>query len=177
MYAKGQPERKSREQVDGKDVEIWIYGEAPQPVEFVRFEGNFVVRTELAKVGQPVQVQTANEMGPEFPRKPAVAANEHQVQLGDRSDVDVGEENAPKAPPTLRQPGEKLPTDNEKGTPSMAPVNMPPGMQRPGDPGYSPTVSAHPSDSGQKPTDQSQSQSRSTDSNDNPIDSPPPKPQ
>ena len=171
-YAKGQPERKSREEVDGKNVEIWIYGEAPQPVEFVRFEGNFVVRTEVAKVGEPVQVQTANQMGPEFQKKPAVAANEHQVQLGDRSDVDVSEENAPKAPPTLRLPGDK-PSDSDKSRPTMAPVNMPPGMQRPGDPGYSPTVSAHPSDSGQ----QSQKPSQSSDSNDNPIDSPPQKPQ
>jgi hypothetical protein len=138
-------------------------------VEFVRFEGSFVVRTELAKVGEPVQVKTANEMGPEFNRKPVVAANEHQVQLGDRSDADVTEENAPKAPPTLRQPGEKLPADNQKGTPSMAPVNFPPDQRRPGDPGYSPTVPAHPSDSGQT--------GQSRDSTDNPIDAPPQKPQ
>jgi hypothetical protein len=173
IYAKGQPGHKEREQVDGKNIEIWIYGEAPQPVEFVRFEGSFVVRTELAKVGEPVQVKTANEMGPEF-RKPAVAANEHQVQLGDRSDADVTEENAPKAPPTLRQAGEKLPADNEKGTPSMAPVNFPPDQRRPGDPGYSPTVPAHPSDSGQQ---KQESQPRSSDSTDNPIDAPPQKPQ
>ncbi|MGC2638416.1 MAG: hypothetical protein WA294_14625 [Acidobacteriaceae bacterium] len=143
LYAKGQPVRKVREPDDhGKMMEIWIYGEAPQPVEFVRFQGNTVVRTEVAKVGEPMVVQTANEMGDY--RAPVVAANEHQVQLGDPTAADQTEENAPKAPPSLRQPGEKLPTDDDKDHPVLQPVKFPPGMQRPGDPGYSPTVSAQP---------------------------------
>lgn len=152
IFAKGQPDHKDREQVDGKDTEIWIYGDAPQPVEFVRFDGNFVVRTELAKVGEAVQVQTQNQMGDYHGNKPAMATNQHEVQLGDRSAADVDEENAPKGSPTLRNPGEKLPADSETGRQSMQPVNMPPGMQRPGDPGYSPTVSAQqPNGSGQQP--------------------------
>lgn len=177
IYAKGQPGRKDREEVDGKNVEIWIYGEAPQPVEFVRFDGNFVVRTELAKVGEAVQVQTQNQMG-DYGNKPAVAANQHEVQLGDRTAADVDQENAPKGPPTLREPGEKLPADSEKGRPTMAPVNYPPGMQRPGDPGYSPTVSAQqPNGSGQQPAKgdaQQQNQQGSGSSSANPIDPPPP---
>jgi hypothetical protein len=142
IYAKGQPVKKIREQEEGQPIEIWVYGEAPQPIEFVRFTGNYVVRDEVGKVGQPLQVRTDNEMGDYWGTQPVVAANEHQVQLGDRADADVKEENAPKAPPSLRQPGEKLPTDSEKDRPTIAPTNFPPGMQRPGDPGYSPTVSA-----------------------------------
>jgi hypothetical protein len=145
LYAKGQPARKVREQDStGKSFEVWIYGEAPEPVEFVRFDGNVVVRTELAKVGEPLVVQTANQMGGYWDNQPAVAANQHEVELGDRTAADVSDENAPKSPPTLRQPGEKLPTDGDKDHPVMAPVNMPPGMSRPGDPGYTPTVSAPP---------------------------------
>jgi hypothetical protein len=142
VYAKGQPDKKSREQENGKPIEIWIYGESPQPVEFVRFTDNYVVRVEEAKVGEPMEVRTANEMGDYWGNQPVVAANQHEVQLGDRTSADVTEENAPKAPPTLRNPGEKLPTDNDKNQPTMQPVNFPPGMSRPGDPGYTPTVPA-----------------------------------
>ena len=145
-YARGQPEQKVREQENGQPFEIWIFGEAPQPVEFVRFSGDFVVRDELARVGEPLVVRSANEMGDYWGTQPVVAANQHEVQLGDRTAADVSEENAPKAPPTLRTPGEKLPTDSQdqKDHPTMQPVNFPPGMQRPGDPGYTPTVSAKP---------------------------------
>lgn len=180
VYAKGQPGHKDREQVNGKEIEIWIYGEAPQPVEFVRFDGNFVIRTELAKVGEPIQVQTQNQMGDYHGNKPAVAANQHEVQLGDRTAADVDQENVPKAPPTLRTPGEKLPSDSEKGQQTMQPVNMPPGMQRPGDPGYSPTVSAQqPNGSGQQPAkggqqqkQQQGSQQAPSSSDSDPIDQP-----
>ena len=144
IYAKGEPVRKVREQENGKPFEVWIYGEVPQPVEFVRFVDNYVVRVELAKVGEPLEVHAANEMGDYWGNQPVVAANQHEVQLGDRTAADVNEENAPNAPPTLRNPGEKLPTDGDKDHPVMAPVNMPPGMSRPGDPGYTPTVSAQP---------------------------------
>lgn len=156
VFAKGQPTHKDREEVDGKSTEIWIYGESPQPVEFIRFEGNSVVRTELAKVGAPIEVRTADEMG-DYKSRPAVAANQHEVQLGDKTAADAAEENAPKAPPTLRNPGEKLPTDGDQNHPTMAPVKMPPDLQRPGDPGYTP-----PDNSGQSGGQQS--------GNDNPLD-------
>ena len=141
-YAKGEPARKVRETENGQAFEIWIYGEVPQPVEFVRFVGDFVVRDELARVGEPMLVRTANEMGDFWGNQPVVAANQHEIELGDRTSADATQENAPKAPPTLRAPGEKLPTDNDKNQPTMQPVNFPPGMQRPGDPGYTPTISA-----------------------------------
>ncbi|HTV14622.1 MAG TPA: hypothetical protein VME68_07900 [Acidobacteriaceae bacterium] len=144
IYSRGQPQQKTRESENGKPFEVWIYGESPQPVEFVRFVDNYVIRVEDARVGEPMQVRTAYEMGDYFGNQPAVAANQHEVQMGDRTAADVSEENAPKAPPTLRNPGEKLPTDNDKDHSTMAPVKMPPDLQRPGDPGYTPTVSAQP---------------------------------
>jgi len=170
VYAKGQPVRKVRETSDdGKLFEIWIYGEAPQPVEFVRFEGSFVARVELAKVGQPIVVRNENEMGDYWGNQPVVAANQRQIKLGDSTDADRSAENAPRQAPTLRKPGEQLPQDSDKDNPasSMQPVKMPPGMERPGDPGYHPTVSAHPdqsSGSDSQPSGQAGSSSGQTQS-------------
>lgn len=147
VYAKGQPIRKIRETgEDGKQFEIWVYGEAPQPVEFVRVEGSFVTRVELAKVGQPIEVRAENEMGDYWGNQPVVAKNQHEIKLGDEAESDRSEENAPRQAPTLRKPGEQLPQDSDKNNPagSMQPVKMPPDLQRPGDPGYHPTVSAQP---------------------------------
>jgi hypothetical protein len=147
VYSKGQPNRKIRETgEDGKPFEIWIYGEAPQPVEMIRFQGSFVTRVQLARVGEPMEERTENEMGDYWGNQPVVAKNQHEVKLGDSTDSERTEESAPRAAPTLRQPGEKLPADDPKNNPagSMQPVKMPPDQQRPGDPGYSPTVSSKP---------------------------------
>jgi hypothetical protein len=147
IYAKGQPVRKMREEgADGKQYEIWIYGETPQPVEFVRLEGNFVIRVELARVGEPIVVHAQNEMGDYWGQQPAMASNVHEIKLGDEGQVERTEESAPPQAPTLRKPGETLPQDSDKDNPAaaMRPVNMPPDLQRPGDPGYHPTVSAQP---------------------------------
>lgn len=145
-YALGEPVRKVREtDAEGKPFEVWIYGEAPQPVEFVRFVGSFVVRVELAKVGEAMVVHNQNEMGDYWGTQPVVAANQHEVELGDQTAADRSEENAPRQAPTLRKPGEQLPQDTGKDAPpTMQPVKMPPDLQRPGDPGYTPTVSAKP---------------------------------
>ncbi|MGA7886675.1 MAG: hypothetical protein WCA44_13105 [Acidobacteriaceae bacterium] len=151
LYAKGQPDTKDREEQDGKPVEIWIYGESPDPVEFVRFDGSYVARVEIAKVGEPVVVHSANQMGDFWGTQPAATVqNVHTVQLGDRTAQDTAVENAAAAAPTLRKPGEKLPTDSS-ATQVMHPVKFPPGMQRPGDPGYTP-----PPASGSPTTAQSQ---------------------
>jgi hypothetical protein len=148
---------------EGKPFEIWIYGETPQPVEFVRFTGSFVVRDELARVGEPMLVRTANEMGNYWGNQPALASNEHEIQFGDRTQQDETQENAPRHAPTLREPGEKLPSDSQ-GNPAgeMGPVNFPKDQQRPGDPGYTPTVPAQQpgtkTQNGQQQTQQQQTQ-------------------
>lgn len=165
LYAKGEPIHKIREQENGKNVEIWLYGESPQPVEFVHFDGSFVVRVELAKVGEPLQVRTADEMQGYWGNQPVVAANQRQIQLGDRSAQSAAEEDAPVSTPTLRNPGEKLPADSDKNSQSEGPVNWPPGMQRPGDPGYKPPAagqSGTPSQSSSQSTSGSQSSSQTS---------------
>ena len=159
VYAKGQPTRKVREtSEDGKLYEIWIYGETPQPVEFVRFDGSFVAEVKLASVGAPMVVRNQNEMGDYWGNQPVVATNQHPIKLGDQTDADRSAENAPRQAPTLRKPGEQLPEDSDKNNPagSMQPVKMPPDLQRPGDPGYHPTVSAQPEQGSGTPQPQSQ---------------------
>ncbi|HEY1807817.1 MAG TPA: hypothetical protein VGG42_04595 [Acidobacteriaceae bacterium] len=145
-YAKGQPIRKMREtDKDGQPFETWIYGEAPEPVEFVRFVGSYVVRVEIAKVGEPVLVHATNQMGDYWGNQPVVATNQHEVQLGDQSEQARREESAPRTAPSLRLPTDPAPTnDKTNPQPVVAPVNFPKDQQRPGDPGYTPTVSAHP---------------------------------
>lgn len=171
-YSKGQPERKVREtDADGKPFEVWIYGESPQPVEFVRFAGSFVVRDELARVGEPMLVRTANEMGNYWGNQPALAANEHEIQFGDRTQQDQTEENAPRQAPTLREPGEKLPTDSQANPAGqMGPVNFPKDQQRPGDPGYTPTVPAQQPAPGGQGTQPSSAPTQP--SSPNPLDQP-----
>jgi hypothetical protein len=145
-YSRGMPVRKVREMdAQGRQFEIWIYGEAPQPVDFVRFIGRYVVRVEIARVGEPMVVHTANEMGDYWGNQPVVAANQHEIQLGDQTQQERSKESSPRAAPTLRLPGDPAATDDKKNPqPVMAPVNMPKDQQRPGDPGYTPTVSAPP---------------------------------
>jgi hypothetical protein len=138
LYAKGEPDHKDQEQKDGKSFVIWMYGQAPDPVEFVRFDGEFVARVEIGKVGEPLSVQSENQMGDFWGKQPpAQMQNVHMVQLGDQSAHDAAEENAPAATPTLLKPGEKPPAA-DSSTQVMKPVQFPPGMQRPGDPGYTP---------------------------------------
>ncbi|MFZ0630959.1 MAG: hypothetical protein WA399_06665 [Acidobacteriaceae bacterium] len=151
-YALGMPIRKDRElDAQGRQFEIWIYGEAPQPVQFVRFVGSYVVRVEIAKVGEPLVVHSANEMGDYWGNQPVVAKNQHEIPLGDQTQQERTAESAPRAAPTLRQPGDPVTAEDKKNPqPVMAPVNMPKDQQRPGDPGYTPTVSAQqPAGSGQ----------------------------
>jgi hypothetical protein len=116
LYALGAPEKKSRE-VDGQmPFEEWIYGHPPQDVNFVRINGNRVIRVEVAKLGQPLQIFTQDVVSGLMTtdgRSVMASAQPqevHTVQLGDvHRDPD---KQAPLAPPTLRNPGEKLPQDD-----------------------------------------------------------------
>jgi hypothetical protein len=156
LYAKGEPIHKFRETgANGSSVAIWMYGEPPNPVEFVRFNGPFVVRDELARVGEPVLVRTANEMHDYWGRNPLSAPNVHTIELGDPSATDVALQSARRPAPTLRNPGEKLPGDNNRNVPAMGPVNFPKDEQQPGDPGDTsppPTSGSAPQPSAQNPS-------------------------
>jgi hypothetical protein len=62
LFTMGQPESKSREVEGQMPFEEWIYGHPPQDVQFVRVNGNRVIRVEMARLGQPLEVFTRDEV-------------------------------------------------------------------------------------------------------------------
>lgn len=136
LFAKGHPENKIREMDGQMPIEIWIYGKPPQDVDFVRINGNRVIRVEVAAVGKPVEVFTKDEVEGMMrtdgtPLTPANPSATHTVEMGDvQRNPDT---EAPAAPPSLRNPGEKLPTDDGKDSRVgvMKPVQFP--KQKPDD--------------------------------------------
>jgi hypothetical protein len=124
-HALGQPNQKIREREGQMPFEEWIYGEAPKPVQFVRINGNRVIRVEVAEVGKPLVIRAENEMGDYWSTVPN--PNVHIVKLGDEDPASAAKQSAPQAPPSLRLPGETLPTDNQKDHPTMGPVQFPKG--------------------------------------------------
>jgi len=144
VYSVGQPLQKVREREGQMPFEEWIYGEAPNPVQFVRINGNRVIRVEIAEVGKSPVIHADNEMGDYWATVPN--PNVHIVKLGDEDPAASAKQSAPQAPPSLRLPGEKLPTDDDKDHPSMQPVQFPKGSDS----------TPSPSNSGQQPADTSQ---------------------
>jgi Protein of unknown function (DUF2845) len=107
LAAMGAPNSKEREHVDVADensqrYEEWIYGVVPQPLQFVRFRNDRVVRLEIAELGKPVEIRTKNEVGPA-----QLPENIHVIASGDAQPVEEG--SRPGAAPTLRKPGEGNP--------------------------------------------------------------------
>jgi hypothetical protein len=103
--------------------EEWLYGDPPDPVQFVRFNNNRVIRVEIAKVGEEPEIRTENEMGDYWNTQPA--QNTRIVKLGDQAPAQSGSDTAPRKPPSLRNPGEKLPADTDASTPQTGPVQFP----------------------------------------------------
>ena len=125
MFAKGPPTTKSREMDGQMPFEEWIYGTPPEEVDFVRINGNRVIRVEIAKDGRPLQIFTADVVSPMLisAGTPELAqAKTRTIKEGD-VEVDPDKEEAP-APPSLRNPGETLPTDSNS-TGVMRPVQFP----------------------------------------------------
>jgi hypothetical protein len=126
LFAKGQPESKTREMDGQMPFEEWIYGKPPKDVEFVRINGNRVIRVEVARMGETPVIFTRDEVDGMMRTDgaPLEAADNHTrtAQMGDvQRNPDT---QAPAAPPSLRNPGEKLPTDDQK-VGVMKPVQMP----------------------------------------------------
>jgi hypothetical protein len=119
LKAVGQPDQKVRETEGQMPFEEWIYGQPPHQVQFVRFNGNRVIRLEIADVGQPPVIRDKDETDGYF-----AGQFVHQVRLGDAPPTAPNQEHAPAAAPTLRQPGEQLPnaTDNDH---QLKPVQFP----------------------------------------------------
>lgn len=126
LFAKGQPLTKSREMDAQMPFEEWIYGTPPQEVDFVRVNGNRVIRVEVARDGQPLQIFTKDVVSPMLQSGgvPALASSSN-TRVIHEGDVQIDpDRQAPAAPPSLRNPGETLPTDSHT-TGVMRPVQMP----------------------------------------------------
>jgi hypothetical protein len=151
LYAKGQPEKKIREMEGQMPFEEWIYGQPPKDVEFVRINGNRVIRLEVAKMGEKPVIFDKDEVEGLMRTDGTPLAPENKtktVALGDTArDPNT---QAPATPPSLRDPGESLPQDDPNshvGQGANRPVQFP--KQKPDD--Y-PDASRLPRD--QKPADQ-----------------------
>jgi hypothetical protein len=132
LFAKGRPENKYRETDDNMPVTIWMYGKPPETVEFVRFNGNRVIRVEIAQVGQPLEVFTKDEVTPLMmgSGKTMTAENVHVIQEGDVQRNP--ETQAPAPPPTLGAPTDKLPQGSGNNRDTYGPVYFPPDTQNSG---------------------------------------------
>jgi len=172
LFAKGQPLTKSRE-IDGQmPFEEWIYGTPPQEVDFVRINGNRVIRVEVAKDGEAMQIFTKDVVADMLRSdgSPVLTAqsNTRTVREGD-VDIDPAKQ-APAAPPSLRKPGESLPADSQT-TGVMRPVQMPrphtdetPGAN-PDEQSGTPQAKSQPSQPPNAPPTASGAQPQSTPSN------------
>jgi hypothetical protein len=132
LFAKGPPETKTREMDGQMPFEEWIYGKPPEEVEFVRINGNRVIRLEVAKAGEKPVIFTDDVVSGllRTDGTPVVAAVDHTHidKVGDgQRDADRQEA---AAPPSLRKAGETLP--DEPGMPNqsgnvgvMRPVQFP----------------------------------------------------
>jgi len=134
MFALGPPQSKQREMEGQMPFEEWIYGAPPKPVEFVRINGNRVIRLEIAKVGEAPQIFTKDEVEGmmRVDGSPLAPPSDHTrtVSMGDTT-YNPDTQAAP-APPSLRKDGESLPQDDPKqSTGAMKPVQFP--TQKPDD--------------------------------------------
>ena len=122
VAAVGTPKSKHREHVNEADPnsamwEEWIYGETPEPIRFVRFREDHVVRLEIAALGKPLEIHEANEIG----ATPGPTLQARTIHNGD-DQPDANGDKAQRRPPTLAKPGEKLDTEAPA---AMGKVNIP----------------------------------------------------
>jgi len=106
---KGRPPKRVRERDGETDYEEWIYGTPPQDVDFVRFEGDQVIRVETMKVGGEKIVRVDKE-----------------VDLGAPTLAKKKDEGRPANAPTLRRPGEEMPESNPANPSKIPPIASPP---------------------------------------------------
>jgi hypothetical protein len=134
MFAMGQPDQKIREMDGQMPIEIWMYGKPPETVQFVRINGNRVIRLEIASVGTPPQVFDKDEVEGMMRTGGAPLAPGEGPRTVATGDVvrDPNTQSA-SAPPTLRKTGEALPQDDPhaRAAGTMRPVEFP--KQKPDD--------------------------------------------
>jgi hypothetical protein len=116
--------------MDGQmPFEEWIYGKPPQEVDFVRINGNRVIRVEIAKMGETPVIFT-KDVVEGLMRTDGTAleasATPHAAKVGDvQRDPD---KEAAAAPPSLMKPGEAAPdadVDKSSRVGVMKPVQFP----------------------------------------------------
>jgi hypothetical protein len=129
-YAKGAPTRKIREQdADGKPYEEWLYGEPPKEVEFVRFQGDEVVRLEIMKVNGEKTIRTEKEVDlksivaekKEEPKPPATPGKRPSL----RRPGEEPDKTAPLPPGAVPQPEPSDQSHRPATTPPQSPPPMP----------------------------------------------------
>ena len=162
LFAKGQPQSKIREMDGQMPFEEWIYGKPPEDVQFVRINGNRVIRVEIAKIGKPPLILTKDEVEGMMRTDgtPLTASNTHTVTMGDvQRDPNT---QAPAATPSLRAPGEAAPdngptSNNRVGAmkpvqfPKQAPDDHPVAHQGEQKPAAQPDAQGQASQDGQQP--------------------------
>lgn len=126
LFAKGQPDNKSREMEGQMPFEEWIYGKPPKDVEFVRINGNRVIRLEVAKMGEQPVIYSKDEVEGLMRTDGTPLEADATPRASKVGDVERDPtKEAPAAPPSLRNPGEKLPSDDDKSVGVMKPVQFP----------------------------------------------------
>lgn len=158
LSALGEPRTKMKDMENGQPVDLWIYGEPPDPTQFVRFDGDRVIRLEIAPVGKPIEVHAKNEMGDYWAKQPP--SNQRVIHLGDQNPDAAATQSARKAAPTLRNPGETLPADKNPDTPQVGPVEFPKDMGGASQPASTPKSGQQAS--GSQPAASTQQQSAPT---------------
>jgi hypothetical protein len=155
LFAKGQPETKSREMDGQMPFEEWIYGKPPKEVDFVRINGNRVIRVEVAKMGEPPVIFTKDEVEGLMRTDGTALDPETAPRVAKMGDVQRDpDKEAPNAPPSLMKPGEAAPdanVDKESRVGVMKPVQFPkpkvepqPGANPDGPPANEPADSIPP---------------------------------
>jgi hypothetical protein len=114
LAAMGAPQSKIRELVPGstdRHYEEWIYGQMPQTVRFVRFEGDRVTQVRIAAMGQPIVLHDTDEMQGYLDPE-----DTHEIAMGDGKPGDREGESAAAAgqPPTILKPGETAPGASQR---------------------------------------------------------------
>ena len=110
LAAMGEPQSKVRELVPGSTTrryEEWIYGQMPQTVRFVRFEGDRVTQLRIAALGKPIVIHDQNEL-----RGYLDPEDTHELAMGDAKPGN-GEDGSAK-PPTILKPGEAAPGSQKR---------------------------------------------------------------
>jgi hypothetical protein len=125
-YAKGRPPRRYRDRDGDNEYEEWIYGQPPEPVEFIRFVGDRVARIETMQVDGQKIVRNTNEVGD---------LNDAMSAMAKKNDKPAEEDTATRSAPSLLRPGETAakvqptkPADNNQAQKQLPPSSAPPSI-------------------------------------------------